>query len=93
MHMNNETPKERGLITYFDIEQFGFYRLRQKKVGEPLDIDTDDLLLRLSDWLTGKQFQNTVPWGALNHHSIKYTVLASIWNQPPEIWCWFYINL
>ncbi|BCL68832.1 hypothetical protein TUMSATVNIG1_07720 [Vibrio nigripulchritudo] len=61
--MNNETPKERGLITYFDIEQFGFYRLRQKKVGEPLDIDTDDLLLRLSDWLTGKQFQNTVPWG------------------------------
>ncbi|UPR47617.1 hypothetical protein ITG13_15260 [Vibrio cyclitrophicus] len=61
--MSNENPKERGLITYFDVEQFGFYRLRQNKKGEALDTDVNSLLGLLNDWLNGKQFQNTVPWG------------------------------
>lgn len=61
--MSNEASKERGLITYFDIEKFGFYRMRQQKEGEPLDTDVADILQRLNDWLTGKRFQNTVPWG------------------------------
>lgn len=61
--MNNKVVAERGLITYFDIEKFGFYRLRQKQEGEALDVDVDDLLLRLNEWLKDKKFQNTVPWG------------------------------
>ncbi|MDW2098843.1 hypothetical protein R7041_16015 [Vibrio sp. 1751] len=55
--------KERGVITFFDVEKFGFYRLRKNKDGEPVDVDVDDLLLRLNSWLIGKKFQNTVPWG------------------------------
>ncbi|HHF0511618.1 TPA: hypothetical protein ACPHTW_000888 [Vibrio antiquarius] len=61
--MDTNPPKERGLITYFDVEKFGFYRIRKNKEGEPLDTDVNDLLSRLNQWLEGKQFQNTVPWG------------------------------
>lgn len=55
--------KERGSITFFDVEKFGFYRLRKNKDGEAIDVDVEDLLVRMNKWLTGKNFRNTVPWG------------------------------
>lgn len=54
---------EKGLITFFDLEKFGFYRVKNKQGCEVYDVDTKDLLLRLNKWLEGKHFQNTVPWG------------------------------
>ncbi|MBE1275646.1 hypothetical protein [Enterovibrio baiacu] len=61
--MSNIDLSEKGLITFFDLEKCGYYRIRQNADGEPYDIDVDDMLKRLNDWLVGKRFQNTVPWG------------------------------
>ena len=61
--MSNEKKNEKGLITFFDLEKFGFYRVRNKRDSEDYDVDTKDLLFRLNNWLEGKHFQNTVPWG------------------------------
>ncbi len=64
--MGNVALEERGLITFFDLEQFGYYRMRKAQVVDPYDIDGSDILTRLNSWLIGKKFQNTVPWGAGN---------------------------
>lgn len=54
--------KIKATITYFDLKEFGFYRLRQGKEPEYLDGTIPEVLSSLSNWLDGKQLRNTIPW-------------------------------
>ncbi|HIF9354081.1 TPA: hypothetical protein ACX6RJ_002086 [Photobacterium damselae] len=52
----------KGSITYFDIKEFGFYRLRQKKEPEYIEGTISSIINSLESWLNGKTFCNTIPW-------------------------------
>ncbi|GHA19614.1 hypothetical protein [Oceanisphaera arctica] len=49
-------------ITYFDLKEFGFYRLRQGKNPEHIDGTIPDVVASLVMWLEGKMLVNTIPW-------------------------------
>ncbi|TOG64600.1 hypothetical protein [Vibrio parahaemolyticus] len=51
-------------ITYFDLKEFGFYRLRKKKTPEFIEGTIGDVVTSLEGWLDGKTFRNTIPWDA-----------------------------
>ncbi|MCG9619377.1 hypothetical protein L1D56_05240 [Vibrio diabolicus] len=53
-----------GSITYFDLKEFGFYRLRQKKAPEYIEGTISSIISSLESWLNGKTFRNTIPWDA-----------------------------
>lgn len=51
-------------ITYFDLKEFGFYRLRKGKDPEYLDGTIPSVMASLEKWLDGKKLRNTIPWDA-----------------------------
>ncbi|ASE00648.1 hypothetical protein [Salmonella enterica] len=62
---------DNGSITFFDIKACGFYRLKKNaeeldyKFGSPLEIFTG-----LSNWVNGKNFEDTIPWD-INTHPLR----------------------
>lgn len=54
---------DNGIVTFFDVNAFGFYRL--KKQAEELDYKFGDLSSVFADfqsWLNGKNIEETIPW-------------------------------
>ncbi|PMG45630.1 hypothetical protein BCU90_17350 [Vibrio lentus] len=54
----------KGTVTYFDLKEFGFYRLRKKKDPEYITGDIPQVIDSLFTWLDGKTVCNTIPWDA-----------------------------
>lgn len=55
----------KGTVTYFDLTEFGFYRLRRKKeLNEYISGDVPQVITSLLSWLDGKTVCNTIPWDA-----------------------------
>ncbi|HDL8290568.1 TPA: hypothetical protein PXR00_003260, partial [Yersinia enterocolitica] len=54
---------EKGIVTFFDLEQFGFYRIRQQKDPEFMNGNIGDILSKLKEWVETKTIEQTVPWG------------------------------
>ncbi|WP_370278708.1 hypothetical protein [Pontibacterium sp.] len=54
---------DNGLVTFFEVEACGFYRLKQD--ARELDHKFGDMTALVKDlerWLTGKKFEQTLPW-------------------------------
>lgn len=59
---------DNGSVTFFDVNAFGFYRLKRKakdleyKFGSIQEVFSD-----LNEWLTGKKIEETIPWDIGTH--------------------------
>jgi hypothetical protein len=59
---------DNGSVTFFDINAFGFYRLKRK--AKELDFkfgSIEEIFQDLEQWLVGKKIEETIPWNILNH--------------------------
>ncbi|OMO22915.1 hypothetical protein BH582_24340 [Vibrio sp. 10N.222.47.A9] len=54
----------RGLVTYFNFDHFGFYRIRQGKVGELHSGTIEQIFGDLQAWLSGKHLKDTLVFDA-----------------------------
>ncbi|MCT7359448.1 hypothetical protein [Thalassolituus pacificus] len=54
---------DKGIVTFFDVKAFGFYRLKQnsKELDHKFGCATT-VLQDLMEWLKGKSFEDTLPW-------------------------------
>lgn len=59
----NTFKTERGIITFFDLEYFGFYKMNQGKPHELIDQDVDGIFSELRDWIATRTVEDSVPWG------------------------------
>lgn len=50
----------RSLVTYFNFDCFGFYRIRQGKVGEYQNGTIEEIFSDLENWLKGKNLKDTL---------------------------------
>lgn len=50
----------RGLVTYFNFDNFGFYRIRKGKAGEHHGGTIEDIFSDLDRWLAGKNLKDTL---------------------------------
>lgn len=55
--------QDRGLVTFFDIEECGFYRLKRNSKDPEHKFGTlTEVLEDLCSWLNGKKIEQTLPW-------------------------------
>lgn len=52
---------EQGLITFFDVKQAGFYRLKKGKQVH-VEGSLSETLDKIIDWVRGRDFDQTIPW-------------------------------
>ena len=53
---------ERGLISFFEINECGFYRMRNNKDSEHIEGSLAESLTLVEQWVKGRDFTQTVPW-------------------------------
>lgn len=52
---------EQGLISFFDVKDSGFYRLR-RGTSDYVEGNLESALQSIYDWLKGRDFDQTIPW-------------------------------
>ncbi|GKW31360.1 MULTISPECIES: hypothetical protein [Pectobacterium] len=62
---------ERGIITFFDLEQFGLYKIKHGKDHELVESNLKNVLDNLREWTSSKSVEDSVPWGNDNNRRIK----------------------
>ena len=53
---------ERGIITFFDLEMFGLYKIRQGKSPELVEKNLSHVLYNLHSWIFSRTVEESVPW-------------------------------
>ncbi|CAH8195525.1 hypothetical protein [Vibrio aestuarianus] len=53
---------ERGLISFFEVNECGFYRMRNNKDSEHVEGSLTDSLTLVEQWVKSRDFTQTVPW-------------------------------
>ena len=53
---------ERGLISFFEVNECGFYRMRNNKDSEYVEGSLTDSLTLVEQWVKSRDFTQTVPW-------------------------------
>lgn len=53
---------ERGLISFFEVKECGFYRLRNNKDNEYIDGSLNESLSMVENWVKSRDFTQTIPW-------------------------------
>jgi hypothetical protein len=59
---------ESGLVTFFDVKEFGFYRPRRASKSDPTGKDEyvngsmSEVLESVMEWVRGREFAQTIPW-------------------------------
>ncbi|MDQ1224211.1 hypothetical protein QE443_000372 [Pantoea ananatis] len=54
---------ERGILTFFDFDQFGLYQILQKKDPVLIEQDLARVFTGLKDWVGSRTVEKSVPWG------------------------------
>ncbi|MEB7294401.1 hypothetical protein NEN27_23260 [Escherichia coli] len=62
---------ERGIITFFDLEMFGLYKIRQGKSPELVEKNLSHVLCNLHSWICSRTVEQSVPWGKDNNRRTK----------------------
>ncbi len=62
---------ERGIITFFNFEQFGLYQILQGKPPKLIESNINTVLPSLKDWISTRTVQESVPWGVDNNRRTK----------------------
>ena len=57
---------EQGLITFFEVTECGFYRIRHNKT-EHIEGSLLDTMKLIHDWLKGRDVDQTIPWSIEEH--------------------------
>lgn len=52
----------RGLVTFFNFDYFGFYRIRQGKMGEHHSGSIPEIFSDMERWLKGKNLKDSLPF-------------------------------
>lgn len=70
--MNNTSNKvERGIITFFNFEQFGLYQILQGKSPKLAESNMNSVLVGLREWISSRSVLQSVPWGNENNRRTK----------------------
>lgn len=59
---------ERGLISFFEVNECGFYRIRNNKESEHVEGSLSESLALVEQWVKGRDFTQTVPWDTESAH-------------------------
>ncbi|MDR6090064.1 hypothetical protein QE445_001998 [Pantoea ananatis] len=62
---------ERGILTFFDFDQFGLYQILQKKDPVLIEQDLARVFTGLKDWVGSRTVEKSVPWGTDNNRRTK----------------------
>ncbi|MGP2972865.1 hypothetical protein ACTVMN_10175 [Serratia nematodiphila] len=62
---------ERGIVTFFDLEKFGLYKIRHGKDAELIEDNIKEVLAGIHSWVDQRSIEHTVPWGTDNNKKVK----------------------
>lgn len=62
---------ERGIITFFNLDQFGLYQILQGKPPILIEQNLNYVLSNLHKWISDRTVEESVPWGSDNNRRTK----------------------
>ncbi|MDU4002705.1 hypothetical protein [Pluralibacter gergoviae] len=69
--MNTNHKFERGIITFFDLEQFGLYQILKGKPPKLIEANIQSVFSGLMKWFSSRSVEQSVPWGVDNNRRTK----------------------
>ncbi|WP_218419970.1 hypothetical protein [Alteromonas lipotrueae] len=68
--MSEKGLADRGLVTFFNIDKAGFYKIRKEKEAEHIEGSYESILKSVYDWIESEEhFVNCIPWDIHVHKS------------------------
>lgn len=58
---------EQGLITFFNVSECGFYRMRKGSKSEHIEGSLKETISLLDGWIRGRDVELTIPWDPTHH--------------------------